>query len=80
MEKDVEQRIKEKYALIDKTDARQLAEAQKAGLTAMNDDMVGDLDGQGFGLGQATKDMKAQRSELVNVTKRNRSRNNQKTT
>ena len=80
MEKDVEQRIKEKYALIDKTDAKQLAEAQKAGLAPMNDDLVGDLDGQGFGLGQAPKDMKAQRSELVNVTKRNRSRNNQKNT
>ena len=80
MEKDVELRIKEKYALIDKTDAKQLAEAQKAGLTTMNDDMVGDLDGQGFGLGQASRDMKAPRSELVNVTKRNRSRNTQKST
>ena len=75
MEKDVEARLKEKYALIDKNDAKQMAEAQKAGLANSNDDAtVGDTDGQSFGIGLAPRDSRASRADLVNVTKRNRSR------
>jgi hypothetical protein len=80
MEKDVEQRLRDKYALIDKNDVDQLAEAQKNGLT-LNDDgmLMGDLDGQGFGVGSAPKDSRVSKNELLKITKKNRSKAGTKT-
>jgi hypothetical protein len=75
MEKDVEQRLRDKYALIDKNDVDQLAEAQKNGLTLADEGLlVGDLDGQGFGVGNAPKDSRVGKNELLKVTKKNRSK------
>lgn len=73
MEKDVESRLREKFALIDKGDPDQIAEAQKAGLN-INDDVVGDLDGTGFGIGLAGKDSKASKGDLLKATNKKRSK------
>lgn len=73
MDKDVELRLREKYALIDKSDPDQIAEAQKAGLN-INEDVVGDLDGSSFGVGLAGKDSKASKSDLLKITNKKRSK------
>lgn len=36
--------------------------------------LVGETDGQNFGVGQAPKDSRANKADLVNMTKRNRSK------
>lgn len=75
MEKDVESRLREKFALIDKNDMEQLAEAQKAGLSIADDSsLVGESDGQGFGIGLASKDSRASKADLLKVTKKNRAK------
>ena len=80
MEKDVEARLREKYALIDKNDVEQLAEAQKAGLTLTDDILLmGDTDGQSFGVGLAPKDARVNKNELLKITKKNRSKAGTKT-
>jgi hypothetical protein len=79
MEKDVEQRLRDKYALIDKNDVDQLAEAQKNGLTLNDEGLMGDTDGQGFGVGIAPKDSRVGKNELLKITKKNRSKAGAKT-
>jgi hypothetical protein len=81
MEKDVEARLREKYALIDKNDVEQLAEAQKAGLSLAGDEnmLLGDSDGQNFGVGLAPKDVRAKKDDLLKITRRNRSKAGTKT-
>ena len=79
MEKDVEGRLREKYALIDKNDVDQIAEAQKAGYNVADDSsLVGESDGQGFGLGYASKDSRANKNDLLKITKKNRLKQNNK--
>ena len=73
MDKDIESRLREKYALIDKSDPDQIAEAQKAGLN-INEDLLGDLDGTNFGIGLAGKDSKASKADLLKVTNKKRSK------
>lgn len=47
----------------------------KAGLAIADDSLyAGDLDGQGFGIGQASKDARASKNDLLKVTKKNRSK------
>lgn len=75
MEKDVEAKLREKFALIDKSDVEQLAEAQKAGLTIADDSSyAGESDGQSFGVGIASKDARMSKNELLKVTKGKRSK------
>nr|XP_033787756.1 kinesin-like protein KIF9 isoform X2 [Geotrypetes seraphini] len=52
-EQEVETRLREKYTLIDKKNLETIAAAQKAGLLDEEGQMVGELDGQGFGIGLA---------------------------
>ena len=73
MERDVEGRLRERYTMIDKNDAEQIAEAQKAGLPIADDgSLVGETDGQGFGIGLAPKDLRASKADLLKATKANR--------
>jgi predicted Zn-dependent protease len=84
MEKEVESKFREKYALIDKNDAEQLAEAAQkaanAGLTLDENSLllVGETDGQGFGIAAAAggKDAaaRASKADLLRMTKKNRSK------
>lgn len=73
MEKDVEAKFRERYTVIDRMDAEQIAEAQKAGIP-INDDgtLMGDTDGSGFGIGMASKDMRASKDNLLKSTKMKR--------
>jgi hypothetical protein len=73
MERDVEGRLRERYTMIDKNDAEQIAEAQKAGLPIADDGtLVGDTDGLGFGIGNAPKDSRAAKGDLLKSTKAKR--------
>ncbi|XP_056661173.1 kinesin-like protein KIF9 isoform X3 [Monodelphis domestica] len=52
-EQEVESNLRRKYTMIDKNDFATISAAQKAGLIDVEGNMVGDTDGQGFGLGLA---------------------------
>lgn len=79
MEKDVEAKLREKYALFDKNDIDQINEAQKAGFSMVDDSsLVGETDGQGFGIGYANKEMRVNKNDLSKITKKNRLKNSNK--
>ncbi|XP_014451581.2 kinesin-like protein KIF9 [Alligator mississippiensis] len=77
-EQEVEARLHTKYILIDKNDYTAINAAQKAGLVDADGHLVGELDGQGFGIGiapylskQGVRRAKARRAkELVSLTPR----------
>lgn len=70
-EKDVEARLRERFALIDRSDVDQINEAQKAGL--MDEvSLVGDTDGANFGIGTASKELRGSKADLLKATKKNR--------
>ncbi|XP_050798452.1 kinesin-like protein KIF9 isoform X3 [Gopherus flavomarginatus] len=50
-EQEVEARLRNKYTLIDKSDFAAITAAQKAGLVDAEGHLVGEVDGQGFGIG-----------------------------
>ncbi|XP_073190968.1 kinesin-like protein KIF9 isoform X3 [Lepidochelys kempii] len=52
-EQEVEARLRNKYTLIDKSDFAAITAAQKAGLVDAEGHLVGEVDGQGFGIGVA---------------------------
>ncbi|KAJ6655097.1 hypothetical protein lerEdw1_006001 [Lerista edwardsae] len=52
-EQEVESRLRSKYTLIDKNDFATLSVVQKAGLVDSEGHLVGEVDGQGFGIGVA---------------------------
>ncbi|XP_066483762.1 kinesin-like protein KIF9 isoform X1 [Tiliqua scincoides] len=52
-EQEVESRLRSKYTLIDKNDYATLSVVQKAGLVDSEGHLVGEVDGQGFGIGVA---------------------------
>uniref|UniRef100_A0A2K6GY29 Kinesin-like protein n=1 Tax=Propithecus coquereli TaxID=379532 RepID=A0A2K6GY29_PROCO len=52
-EQEVESALRRKYTLIDKNDFAAIAAVQKAGITDVDGHLVGEPDGQGFGLGVA---------------------------
>ncbi|XP_042330465.1 kinesin-like protein KIF9 [Sceloporus undulatus] len=52
-EQEVESRLRSKYTLIDKNDFATLTVVQKAGLVDAEGHLVGEVDGQGFGIGVA---------------------------
>nr|XP_042716426.1 kinesin-like protein KIF9 isoform X5 [Chrysemys picta bellii] len=52
-EQEVEARLRNKYTLIDKGDFAAITAAQKAGLVDAEGHLVGEVDGQGFGIGVA---------------------------
>lgn len=73
LEKTVEENFKQRYTLIDRTDAAAIAAAQKAGIAIKDDGtLVGELDGSGFGVGSSTKAAKADPSAVVQLKKGNK--------
>ncbi|XP_007470329.1 PREDICTED: kinesin-like protein KIF9 isoform X2 [Lipotes vexillifer] len=52
-EQEVESTLRRKYTLIDKNDFAAISAVQKAGLVDVDDHLVGEPDGQGFGFGVA---------------------------
>nr|XP_020135891.1 kinesin-like protein KIF9 isoform X3 [Microcebus murinus] len=52
-EQEVESALRRKYTLIDKNDFAAISAVQKAGITDVDGHLVGEPDGQGFGLGVA---------------------------
>nr|XP_020633237.1 kinesin-like protein KIF9 isoform X1 [Pogona vitticeps]XP_020633238.1 kinesin-like protein KIF9 isoform X1 [Pogona vitticeps]XP_020633239.1 kinesin-like protein KIF9 isoform X1 [Pogona vitticeps] len=57
-EQEVEARLRSKYTLIDKNDFATLSVVQKAGLVDAEGHLVGELDGQSFGIGAAPSSSK----------------------
>ncbi|KAJ8019432.1 Kinesin-like protein KIF9 [Holothuria leucospilota] len=72
METEVETRLRSKYTLIDHSDPGAVASAQKAGVVFDQDSgaqFVGEVDGQGFGLGSAPASAKPVHSAVVSAKK-----------
>lgn len=77
-EKDVEIRLRDKFALIDKNDVDQINEAKNSGLIDELS-LVGDSDGQNFGVGLASKELRSSKADLLKATKKSRGgKNSQK--
>ncbi|KAK7113745.1 kinesin-like protein KIF9 isoform X2 [Littorina saxatilis] len=75
MEQDMEERLRHKFTLIDKTDTAAIAAAQQAGVSIADDgSLVGETDGTGFGVGSAPKSAKAEPSAVVQLKKKERER------
>ncbi|XP_052080028.1 kinesin-like protein KIF9 isoform X1 [Mytilus californianus] len=71
MEKDVEERLRQKFTLIDRTDPAAIAAAQQSGLPVTDDGLlVGETDGVGFGVGMAPKSAKADPSSVVQLKRK----------
>ncbi|KAK3083432.1 hypothetical protein FSP39_022438 [Pinctada imbricata] len=71
MEQDVEEKLRQKFTLIDRTDPAAIAAAQQAGLQITDEGiLVGEPDGQGFGVGVAPKSAKADPSSVVQLKKK----------
>ncbi|XP_071482044.1 kinesin-like protein KIF9 [Diadema antillarum] len=72
MENEVESRLRNKFTLIDRTDPNAVAAAQKAGVVFDEDGgatYVGEVDGQGFGIGVAPASSKPAHSSVVSARK-----------
>ncbi|XP_041374463.1 kinesin-like protein KIF9 [Gigantopelta aegis] len=79
MEQTVEEKLRQKYTLIDKTDSAAIAAAQQAGISIADDgSLVGESDGSGFGVGTAPKSLKAEPSAVVQLKKKERERDRKK--
>lgn len=75
MEKDVEERLRQKFTLIDRTDPAAIAAAQQAGLAVTDEGLlVGETDGLGFGVGMAPKSAKADPSSVVQLKRKEKER------
>ncbi|XP_072047757.1 kinesin-like protein KIF9 [Amphiura filiformis] len=75
MEMDVEARLRAKYTMIDRSDPAAIAAAQRAGVVFDEHggaSYVGDVDGQGFGLGMAPASAKPTHSAVASAKKRGR--------
>ncbi|KAH3708306.1 kinesin-like protein KIF9 isoform X2 [Dreissena polymorpha] len=71
MEKDIEERLRQKYALIDRTDPSAIQAAQQAGIPITDDgQLVGEPDGQSFGVGVAPRSARAEPSSVVQLKKK----------
>lgn len=80
MEHDVEERLRQKFTLIDRADTAAIAAAQQAGHAIADDgSLVGEQDGSGFGVGSAPKSAKAEPSAVVQLKKKEREREKKKT-
>nr|XP_054754258.1 kinesin-like protein KIF9 [Lytechinus pictus] len=72
MEGEVEGRLRQKYTIIDRMDPNAVAAAQKAGVVFDEDGgatYVGEVDGQGFGIGVAPASSKPAHSSVVSARK-----------
>ncbi|KAK6165317.1 hypothetical protein SNE40_022265 [Patella caerulea] len=78
MEHEIEERLRQKYTLIDRTDPMAVAAAQQAGLISEDTSMVGEPDGSGFGVGNAPRSAKAEPSAVVQLKKKEKERESKK--
>ncbi|XP_055959381.1 kinesin-like protein KIF9 [Patella vulgata] len=78
MEHEIEERLRQKYTLIDRTDPMAVAAAQQAGLISEDTSMVGESDGSGFGVGNAPRSAKAEPSAVVQLKKKEKERESKK--
>lgn len=70
-EKEIEERIRIKYMLVDKSDPSSIAAAQQAGVAITDEgELVGEPDGRSFGIGPAPSSAKPTASSVVNAKKR----------
>ena len=71
MKGDLEQELREKYTLVDKTDPAAIAAAQQAGIPISDEgELVGEPDGSNFGVGQAPPLSKPAASSVVNAKRK----------
>ena len=71
LERDIEERFKARYTLLDKTDQAAIAAAQEAGIPVGDDgELVGESDRQSFGVGPASPTAKPSQSSVVNARKK----------
>jgi len=69
MAKDIEERLRSKYTLIDKSDPAAIAAAQQAGIPITDDgELVGDVDMKGFNVGSSSS-AKPVPSSVTNLKK-----------
>ncbi|KAL3854393.1 hypothetical protein ACJMK2_013664 [Sinanodonta woodiana] len=79
MEKDVEERLRNKFALIDRTDPAAIAAAQQAGIPITDEGiLVGESDSTGFGVGVAPRSAKAEPSSVVQLRKKEKEKEKKK--
>ena len=71
MERDVEEKLRAKYMLVDRSDPASIAAAQQAGVPISQDgEMVGEPDGQSFGIGTAPSAARPGASSVINARRR----------
>lgn len=71
MEKEIEEKLRSKFALIDRTDPAAIQAAQQAGVPISDEGvLVGEPDGQSFGVGMAPRSAKAEPSSVVQLKKK----------
>ncbi|XP_043921963.1 kinesin-like protein KIF9 [Protopterus annectens] len=68
-EQEIESRLRQRYTLIDRTDSAAVAAAHKAGLIDIESQLVGEIDGHGFGIGTAPLSSKPNSSSVLSVKK-----------
>ncbi|XP_072269140.1 kinesin-like protein KIF9 isoform X2 [Pyxicephalus adspersus] len=73
-EKEVESRLREKFTLIDKNDYEAISAVQKAGLVDAEGQLVGDVDGNSFGIGVAPFSSKSNSSISARKPRRRKSK------
>ncbi|XP_046327027.1 kinesin-like protein KIF9 isoform X1 [Haliotis rufescens] len=71
MAQTIEDKLRQKFTLIDRTDPAAIAAAQQAGISIADDgSLVGESDGSGFGVGTAPRSAKAEPSAVVQLRKK----------
>ncbi|XP_053568908.1 kinesin-like protein KIF9 [Bombina bombina] len=73
-QQEAELRLRQKYNLIDKTDTSAITAAQKVGLIDTVGQLVGEVDGQSFGIGVAPSSSKSNRSLSARKSKSRKSK------
>ena len=71
MEREIEDKLRSRYTLLDKSDPVAIATAQEAGIPVGDDgELVGESDRQSFGVGPASPTSKPAQSAVVNARKK----------
>ncbi len=71
MEHDVEERLRSKYMLVDKSDPASITAAQQAGIPISDDgELVGEPDNQSFGIGTAPSSARPAASSVVTAKRK----------
>lgn len=65
----IESRLRQQYTMIDRTDSAAVTVVPKASLTDVDGQLVGEIDGHGFGIGTAPLSSKPNSSSVLSVKK-----------